>query len=213
MKINILVLAALAGGLFIPTLAAAQDYTPGVEMTPILGFRSVGRLSTDNGDGFDGDAEIDSGTSFGLLVNVPLSRHAQIELMADRQSSEFINDALLPENALSRDVDLTYYHVGFLWQWTPNNLRPFVVGSLGFTDISPDGARSENRFSGSIGGGLKVDLSKHVGFRLEGRGFWTDSGSSSSNHCHNGKCACHDEWDCDTGLVQHELRVGVMFSF
>lgn len=213
MKLERFVLATVAAILLFPTLAAAQVYSPAVEITPILGYRWDGQLSADNSDLFDEDVEIDSGASYGLLIDVPLSRHAQIEIMADRQSSQFSSGVLFPDNGLARDVDLTYYHVGFLWQWTPNNLRPFVVGSLGFTDIRPEGASSENRFSGSIGGGLKVDLSRHVGFRVEGRGFWTDTGGNQWDDCKNGSCDCHDDWDCSIDLFQSELRVGVMFSF
>ena len=212
-KLNRLTVAVTAAMLLLPCLAMAQ-YTPSVEITPIVGYRWGGELSASNNDLLDENAEIDSSASYGLLVDIPLSRHAQIELMASRQDSNFSRGVLFPEDGRFADVDVTYYHVGFLYQWTPSHLRPFVVGSLGFTDIAPEGASSENRFSTSIGGGLKVDLSRHVGFRLEARGFWTDTGSWRWDSCDDGGyCGCGDGWDCNVGLVQTELRVGLMLSF
>jgi hypothetical protein len=205
-----LTLAATAALLLLPCVAQAQHaYTPSVEITPIVGYRWGGELQARGTDLLDEDALIDSGTAFGLLVDIPLSRHSQIELMADRQSTSF-------ERGTLPDVDITYYHVGFLYQWTPSHLRPFVVGSLGFADIAPEGARSEDRFSASIGGGLKVALSRHVGFRLEGRGFWTDTGSGSGwSDCDGGCCGycCGDYGSCRVDLVQSELRVGLVISF
>jgi len=197
-----------------PTVAFAQSYTPGLEITPTIGYRWGGELTAENNDLFDKDTEVDSSEAYGLLIDIPLSRSSQIELMASRQSTSFSEGVLFPEDPTTRDVDLTYYHVGYLYQWTPSNLRPFVVGSLGFTDINPEGAGSENRFSGSIGGGLKVDLSRNVGFRLEARGFWTDTGSTRwYDDCDDDRCRCWDDSDCSIDLFQSEIRFGLMVKF
>ena len=67
------------------------------------------------------------------------------------------------------------------------------------------GLHDEDEFSMSFGGGVKVWINNHVGFRFEGRGYWTDLGSAE------------DEWqfwdEYDDDLYQAEVKVGLVISF
>ena len=103
-----------------------------------------------------------------------LGAHSQIELIASRPETSYGNDRLFDPAPDGVDVDVTYYHVGYLYQWTPGKLRPYVAGSLGVTSLDPDvpGLGSDEKFSFSVGGCLKVMASEHVGFRLDGRFFF-----------------------------------------
>jgi hypothetical protein len=191
-----------------PLTAIAQG---SFELTPIFGYRWGGELQAGSSDLLDVDVDVNSAASYGLVLGIPLSRHVLIELMADHQPTDLGERNLFAPDLDSADLDVTYYHVGFVYQWTPSKLRPFVTGSLGVgrLDLDLPEASSEERFSASLGGGLKVQASEHVGFRLEARGFYTDTADW--------------DWDCDDwhgdcwgsgmDLFQHELRVGVVFTF
>jgi hypothetical protein len=202
---------ALALVLLVP--AALPAAAQGLEVTPMFGYRWGGTLSDETNDLFDQDVDIESSTSYGLHVGIPLGAHSQIELIGSRQSSKF-GDALLFGGASGVDVDVTYYHVGYQYQWITGNrgnLRPYVAASLGVTNLDPDvqGASSDDRFSMSLGGGLKVMATEHIGFRLDGRLYWTDTG----DHEHVDWDECDDDcWEWDS-LVQQEVKVGVVFVF
>lgn len=200
-----------AAALLAPMVATAQT----LELTPTLGYRWDGVLSEDSNELFDEDMEIDSSMSFGLHLGVLLSDHSQIELIASRQQSSFGDDLLFDPDPDGVDVDVTYYHIGYLYQWTPGNLRPYVAGSVGMTSLDPDvaGVSREEKFSVSLGGGIKVMASEHVGFRLDGRFFWTDTGSSGHRDWHDWDDCDDDCWELNEELVQHELKVGVVFLF
>lgn len=210
MRIKTLIAATLIS---LPLGAAAQS----LELTPMIGYRWGGTLTAESNDLFNQDMDVDSAASYALLVDVPLGRHHQIELFVDHQSTQFGNDVLFAPPSPDRiDTDITYYHVGYVFQWTPGNLRPYVTASLGLASIDPDvpGIGREERFSWSMGGGLKVLASEHVGFRLDTRIFGADTGSFSNDwgddHCHWDDDDCYD-WSND--LYQVEVKVGVVFSF
>ncbi len=191
-----------------PLAAGAQS----IELTPTFGYRWGGELSASSNELFDRDMDVENGSSYGLSLGILVGRHSQIELFASRQETRFGEERLFAPPADGIDVDVTYYHVGYLYQWTPGRVNPYVTASLGVTSLDPDvpGLSSEEKVSFSLGGGLKVMASRHVGFRLDGRFFWTDTG----NLHHRDWDDCRDDcWEWDDHLVQNELKVGVIFQF
>jgi hypothetical protein len=182
-----------------------------VEFTPFFGYRTGGTFQADAINPY-GDVEIDDSSAYGLMVNIPLTPWSQIELMADFQNSNFKGngDIFIPDENLG-DVDVAYYHVGYVFQGADPKIQPFGVISLGATNINPElaGLDSETAFSTSFGGGVKIFLSKNVGLRLEGRGFYTllDSNSDSYGHC---DYYCYDYGE---DMWQTELRAGLIVRF
>ena len=65
---------------------------------------------------------------------------------------------------------------------------PAWVSRVSNPDIS--GAGAENKFSGSIGGGVKIFFTDNIGLRLEGRGFWTLLDGNNDDYHYD------DCWDC-----------------
>jgi opacity protein-like surface antigen len=196
--------------------AAAQAHR--VEITPTIGYRWGGHLGPYDTALLDFDADLGSGTSFGLMFDVPISRHFEIELLADHQETELRRGRLFAPDRLGIDMDVTYYHIGLLWQWYPRYAQPYVVVSLGVTDFDPEmrGVSGDARFSASLGGGVKVPVSDTVAVRLEFRAFGTDlddwgCGWSCGDHwweyCGDHGCAWRDN-----GLSQGSIRLGVTFS-
>ncbi|MBI2212279.1 MAG: porin family protein [Acidobacteria bacterium] len=180
-----------------------------VEVTPFFGYRSGGEFQADAINPF-GDVEIDDSDAYGVMVNIPLTPWSQIELMADFQNSNFKggDDIFVPDQNLG-DVDVAYYHVGFVFQGDHPRVQPFGVFSLGATNISPDleGLDSETKFSTSFGGGVKVFFSKNVGLRLEGRGFYTVLDTENDDFCDN---YCYEYTD---DMWQGEVRAGLIMRF
>jgi hypothetical protein len=192
--------------LLLPAAALAQSHR--FEVTPTAGYRFDGELNVD-GDFLDErDVRIDEGGVFGVIFDVPLSPNWQLELLANRQNSEFIVDAGLftPERRLG-DVTVDYFNAGFLFQWGPGQVNGFVSGGIGLARIDPDfpEVEAENRFSGNFGGGVKIFFAENVGLRVEGRGYWVDLDTELRDRDHR--------FNSDEGLYQGEASAGLIFSW
>jgi len=196
--------------LLLPVAAFAQR---GVEISPFFAYRWDGDIDWAD-DVFDDNVETDGGEAYGLRVDIPINRSLQVELLASRQPSELVARGGLfqPDHRIS-DVDIDYYHVGLVWQWGLGQLQPFVVASAGIGRLVPDapGLEAEERASASLGGGVKLFLGQHLGFRFEGRGFWTDlEGEGSFDSCGRHRDNCYRT---DNALVQGEASVGLVLAF
>jgi len=208
---RLLATMALIAVLAAPLVAGAE--APAIEITPTIGYRWGGELQAQDNALFSTDVKLDESEAFGLTIDVPITSNLFVELMADRQDTDLGENALFGADTVA-DIKVTYYHVGVLYQWNLERVSPFVVGGLGLTELEPDlvGASSDSRFSASLGGGVKLQVSDHVGFRFEARGYWTNTDTQEWNdwwdECDNGDC-----WDGNNDLVQGELKAGLIFSF
>lgn len=201
-------IAALLLGAF---QSAAFAQPARFEITPFAAYHWGGTITTEVSDLFVADVDVEDSEAFGLIVDVPLSYGLQLELLASRQDSQLELDSGLFDGDLTlADVTLDYYHVGLLWQWGAGQATPFVVVSGGVTRLAPDvpGADSETRGSMSIGGGVKIFVNRHLGFRFEGRGFVTElSDEDDDRYCNR----CYD--DEDNNFTQGEARAGLILRF
>ena len=178
-----------------------------VELTPFAGYRFGGEIKAENSNFFLEDVEVDDDAAFGFALDLKIHKGLTIELMASRQDSAFVSDTgLFDPQATVFDVEVTYYHVGVGWAWKKEGFEPFVLGSIGITDLSPDEVtlRDEEEFSASIGGGVKIWANPHLGFRFEGRGFWTDTDDRDDEW---------EFWEYNDDMYQVEVRVGLIIAF
>lgn len=208
-------LVTLAAAILLLGGALGASAQPVLEITPTVGFRWGGEIRAEDTTTLDRDADLEEGHSLGLVIDIPVTEHLQIELLADHQRTGLDSGTLFGPSDRQFDLDIDYYHVGALYQWTTTRVKPFVVGSMGIANLDPrDGFNSSTRrFSGSLGGGVKIPLSANIGVRFEGRAFWTDTGDTSfdddeDDHHHG----CHDD-ECSSGLFQAQARLGVTVSF
>ena len=197
----------LVGLLLIPAAALAQSHR--FELTPYAGWRFDGEFNVDSDFLDERDVRVDEGSSFGVIFDVPLNPNWQLEFIANRQNSEFIVDAGLftPEQSLG-DVTVDLVNAGILYQWGPGQVQGFLSGGLGVARIEPDrdDVEAESRFSGNLGGGVKIFFAENVGLRFEGRGYWVDLETDfEDDH--------RDRFESDEGLWQGEASVGLILSW
>ena len=207
--------AALLAALLVPAAARAQGAYR-FELTPQASYRWGGTISGDNNTLYNTDLKVDKGSGYGLTLDIPLSRNLQIELLAHNQSTNLrFDEGLFGGDVALADIDITYYHVGILFQGGNAEVNPYFVASAGITRLAPDvpQASSEERFSMSLGGGVKVFFNEHVGMRFEGRGFFTVIDSYDSG-CYDSYCcdSCYDYSYNDT-LSQGQASLGLIFAW
>ncbi|MHB8799980.1 MAG: outer membrane beta-barrel protein [Thermoanaerobaculia bacterium] len=208
-------LATLAAAIVLVGGALGASAQPAIEITPTVGFRWGGEIRAEDTTTLDRDADLEEGHSLGLVVDIPVSDHLQIELLADHQRTGLDSSTLFGPTEREFDLDIDYYHVGALYQWKTKSVTPYVVGSIGIADLDPKDSFNSGtrRFSTSFGGGVKVPLAPHLAVRFEGRGFWTDTGDTRFGDDDDDHHHCHDDDDCSSGLFQGQVRLGVTVSF
>lgn len=195
-------------------LAAGAQSAYRFELTPQVSYRWGGTISGDSTALFDTDLKVDSGVGYGLTFDIPLSQNFQLELLANHQATELqFDEGIFGGNFAVADIDVDYYHVGMLWQGSHGQVLPFFVASAGVTRLATDvpGSSSDERFSLSLGGGVKVFVSENIGFRFEGRGFFTVIDDYQGG-CYDYCCSCYDYGYSDT-LSQGQVSAGVIFGW
>lgn len=192
--------------LALPAVAAAQQ----VELTPFIGYRFGGEL-----EDLDVRSEVDleESESYGLVLGFAINPSAWIELFWSHQESSVEERIDFFGNITLFDLDVDYYHVAFLYQWNARGVtRPFVVGSLGITELSPGlpAFDSETRFSMGFGGGVKFMFADNFGIRLEGRGITSFIEDDEEVFCDPFFCYGYTDEEV---LWQFEARFGLILAF
>ena len=179
-----------------------------IEFTPHVSYHFGGDLQTRNSGEFPNDVRLDDGVGYGASFDFPLGGDLQLELYFDHQDADVVRDSgLFDPNQTLAEVGVSYGHVGLVVNFGDPRVSPFFVGSAGVTNLDPKGpgTSADTKFSVSLGGGVKAFLSDNIGFRLEGRYFWTYLDNYNSGGCYGG---CRDnntdylsQWQASAGLI------------
>ena len=185
--------------LLAPTAAMAGEF----EITPFLGYQFGGDIETFYQGAYH-DVDINSSGNWGVVLSLGLSPVTQIELLYNTQDTEA--DAQRFEDSLGLKID--YWQVSMLWSFDPDSqINPYVVFGIGGTWMRPDGFSSESRFSGNLGGGVKIMFSDTIGVRLEGRFYGTYINSTTS-YCDPFWC-----YGYNNSLYQFDVSAGLIIRF
>ncbi len=179
-----------------------------IELTPFIGYRFGGEFE----NYFTGDEyNVSSAESYGATFDYPTSDETKVEVLFSRQPTELRTGGNFGTDAIS--LDMTYYHVGALYQPSDNEkVQPFVGGTLGATHMKPHfpDTSSETSFSLSFTGGVKLNFSEHIGIRLDGRLYATFVNSNSAIFCGGGGCTFGFGGNA---IWQGEATAGLIIAF
>lgn len=170
------------------------------------------RLGGDFRDRGTGDTlGLDGGTPYGLVIDIPYRTDSQIELLWSHAHQGLGRATALPSDPFV-DLNVDYIHVGGLYLPRGEPFRPFVTASVGVTHMDPltPGYESATRVSFGLGAGLKWWLTRHLGLRLEARGFMTLLDSGGAIFCGPNGCIARIS---GTGLGQLETTAGLVVAF
>jgi opacity protein-like surface antigen len=189
----------LGAGLCVPAVAGAVD----VEVSPLLGYRFGGQFHEET---TDRDVDLKESEAFGLAVDVEYSPDKMVEVFYSRQSTS-IEDS-------DFDIDVEYFQIGGVAEFTQDTYTPYAVGTIGATRFSPDGGfDSETRFSLTMGGGVKWYFNEHWAARVEGRAYFTVFDSDAEVFCvSSGGATCLFRVSGSV-VWQVEALAGVTFRF
>jgi hypothetical protein len=207
--------------LLIPASLFAQDWRRGYrnrpyadnffELTPFLGYRYGGTIYANQTALFNQDVNVNSAANFGVNFAIPVSNGWKLELLIDRQNTQFTNGSggLFTPNQRLGDFSVTYFQGGVLIPFAQSRTAtPYVAVTAGIANLDPrvSGASTANRFAAGAAIGVKVPINRNVGVRIEERGYF----ASLSNYG-DGCRSCFYSYNHD--LYQGETNVGVFFRF
>jgi len=187
----------------IVALAPAATEAREFEITPFIGYQFGGDVSTYYQNQYQ-DVSVNSSENWGVVLSLGLSEMTQLELLYNTQDTTA--DAKRFEDSLGLNID--YWQLSLLWGFNPDaQINPYVVFGIGGTWLRPDGFSSTSKFSGNIGGGVKIFFSDHVGLRLEGRFYGTYINSTTS-YCDPYWC-----YGYNNSLYQFDVSAGLIIRF
>jgi len=190
----------------------AQDDSFKFEIAPFAAYRIGGQF-----DEMDGDAEFElhESSAQGIMLNVRANPNGQWEMLYARQNTEVDTQGLFITDPVF-DLDVEYFHLGGTYLFDGDNVRPFIVMTLGLSHFSPQPVEfdAESFFSASFGGGVQLNATGRIGLRLEARAFTTLVDNDSAIFCNSvgGAGGCLIQVD-GTTLTQWEARAGLVFRF
>lgn len=213
--------------LFAPVVAMAEE--PRFEIVPTLAYRWGGTVEIDDQAIHLQSYDVDMGDAgaFGLIFDLRLTDTMQLELMLNRQDTNLEDDQGLfgeepgwiisPGSSEVLDTDITYYHVGAIWDLGDGPNRWFVGGSVGVTQFDfelPFDDEARLSLSGVVG--MKVELNDRLDLRFGARVYWTDTNEDSARtqYVEHPDCAtsCAYVYSYKDYFVQTELSVGLAIS-
>jgi len=206
-RLLLLAAALLLSSVLFPGEAGAEW---GLEITPYAGY-AIGGSFEDNTTG--ANLDVKEGGNFGLVLGLPDTPETQYELFYGFQRTKVTGEGTSGGDALF-DLDIHYLHLGGTYMFPGEKVRPFLSGGLGATHFVPHGSglNQKTYFSLSLGGGVKIPISGHVGLRFEGRGFLTILPDTTEIFCvSSGGAACRVKVQGDV-LGQVLLMAGITFS-
>ncbi|HEY2118188.1 MAG TPA: outer membrane beta-barrel protein [Candidatus Acidoferrum sp.] len=168
MKTNQL-FAAIAWAVLAAPTAWAQK---GIEVTPFFGGQINGGV--DLSTARYNRIEVQNGLNYGVSASYAINKYTAVEFMWNHNKADTLaqptgGGADLKVFSLTSNQYLGDVVVHF--KDPESRLRPFVLLGAGATNLAPDRSQvnSITRFAWVFGGGVKYDLSKHLGVRLQAK--------------------------------------------
>jgi len=165
--------------IFLTGLMVVYSYSQRFEFSALGAYQfggAVDETTQEGGEFTYGEALGISGSqSFGIVFGYRLLPKMKLEISLDRQPTQ-LNHHQVVEGTEDRevtklsDVDVDYYMVGLIYDWSTTKTRPFIGASLGMLQMTPEGefkTESHPAFAPVIG--INTFASSHFAFRLQAR--------------------------------------------
>lgn len=219
MKFRVFLVLVLAAG--VSTVALGQIREGTVEISPFAGYLFGGEFARGSTSLFDTRVEADDDATYGVRLGYNMTDTVEMEFQASRTKTSFVtndNHDLFGSNGPDLgDLTIDYYMGYGTFNFGHRRAVPYITIGAGVARLDPNvpntNARSDTRFTGSIGVGVKAFVNPHFGFRFDGRGYATSLGNNDRNN----RFGCNDNFfdNCDSKewLTNGEISAGLLFAF
>jgi hypothetical protein len=211
-------LVVMIAGMAVAGLLApeARADAPRFELTPFVGYRAGGKFDIEATETTaQQSVNLGDDASFGLDLGLYRDQTGFYELLYSQQKT-----SLDSSNPLLRglDVKVEYLHFGgtALFPQESEWLVPYLSMTIGATRLSAQGGGydAETKFSGSLGGGLRVPINDNIAATLGLRGYLTlvesDTGFFCVSDSNGGSCLVKSS---GSTFFQGEALLGLTVRF
>jgi len=203
----LMIVASLALAALAPQAGAQDQSYSQYEITPFYGYMAGGEFENPV---TNTDRDLDEGNNFGIIFNAAVDQWRHYEVIYSTQSTEI--DGTSPI-----DLDVQYLQIGGTVS-NPDAERviPYFGITVGAARFSPDqsGLDAETKLALTIGAGVKVPITEHIGVRFDARAFVSLLDTDGNIFCvsDNGVGTCAIRTKSDT-FLQYHAAVGVVIGF
>ena len=208
----------LVVGLFASSALVAGQDSPrprldSFEVTPLASYRSSMRLAIQpTGQGTNPHVTLDENSSYGFSVGMRIRDDDVVDFRWTRQDSySQVQDGTGAFPQIR--VTLNQFHCDFSREYVLKHpmpwARPYIIGSVGATNISDGVSSWSTHLSIGIGGGVKFFVAQHIGFRIQAEWLPILVNPQGSASCGVG-CVAHLS---ATVASQAEVAVGPVIRF
>ena len=151
---------------FLISFIFISDISAQAEIFGFGGYMMTTRVPVQNGD-----LQVNDRLNYGAGIDIEVQRGLKAELI---WISEVTHIKLRRNTGITQDlfdVNVHYFQVGAVHETGRGKVRPFGAFTIGTTLFHAQDPRRSDEWlaSATLGGGAKIDLSKKVGIRLQGR--------------------------------------------
>lgn len=177
------------------------------EITPFIGYMAGGEFED---PATNTDRDLDEDNDFGVIFNAAVDQWRHYELIYAQQSTQIGGTSPL-------DLDVQYLQIGgTVSSQDAERVIPYFGITVGAARFSPDqsGLDDETKFAFTVGTGVKVPITEHIGVRLDARAFVSLLDTDGNIFCvsDSGGGACAIRTKSDT-FLQYHAALGVTFAF
>ena len=187
-------------------LGARPTFAQRWSASPFVGYRFGGSIE----NAVTGNSmSIKDHMSYGVELDIGRVRSGlSLALLYSHQSTSTDLRSVVPASKV--EIDSDEMMVGVVQELYDDKFRPFVAAYAGATYVQPSGYDQELRFGFGLGVGMNYYITKHVGVRMDVRGFGTIVDKGDGFLCANGGCAA--QWS-ETVFWQGEAAASVFVTF
>ena len=196
--------AAIVIVLLVASRAAAQS----VEIAPFGGYRLGWGVSDVGGAPVVDD---DGGVSFGIVANIQIGPPADgftFEALFSREQARVKIQPTFFSPPVTANVEVDHMMIGVQQELDNSSARAFISGLAGLTRYAA-GGDMEIRFTVGLGAGGKFFATRHLGLRLEARGYMTIIDLGGRAVCSGG---CVFVFNANP-VFQADITAGVIVAF
>jgi hypothetical protein len=155
---------------------------------------------------------LDAKPSYGVAFGARLDEENLIEIRWARQNTNVHLEGGAPfpkEKVVLDQFHGDFIHEFYLEEW-PRWARPIVIGSIGATHVGGGASNSFTRFSFGLGGGVKVDFTRHLGWKVQAEWLPIVVNPGVGSFVCGGGCVVRLS---GTAVSQGEVVMGPVFQF
>jgi opacity protein-like surface antigen len=155
------------------------------------------------------DRDLDADTNFGLIFDIAADQWRHYEFLYSTQSTQL-------DGVTTLDMDVQYLQIGgTVSHPEAERVIPYFGLTVGAARFSPDetGLDDETKLAFSVGGGVKVPITDHIGVRFDARAFISLLDTDGEIFCvSDAGATCRIRAKSDT-FVQYAAALGVVIGF